>query len=157
MAVLLIIWLACAFIGLLIGSNKGRPGAGFLLGLFLGFIGLIIIAVMSPTPEAQALRDQRVAAASQALTGPAPTTRTCPWCAEQIQLQARVCKHCGRDVQPLGGALAPAPPGTGEGWMPDPSGRHPDRWWDGSEWTQWVRDKPGGTRSEDPPLANAAS
>jgi Short C-terminal domain/Protein of unknown function (DUF2510) len=39
----------------------------------------------------------------------------------------------------------------GEGWLPDPSGRHPDRWWDGERWTEWVRDKPGGTRSEDPP------
>jgi hypothetical protein len=38
-----------------------------------------------------------------------------------------------------------------EGWLPDPSGRYPDRWWDGAQWTKWVRDKPGGTRSEDPP------
>jgi hypothetical protein len=38
-----------------------------------------------------------------------------------------------------------------EGWMADPSRRYPDRWWDGVQWTAWVRDKPGGTRSEDPP------
>jgi hypothetical protein len=38
-----------------------------------------------------------------------------------------------------------------EGWLPDPSGRFPDRWWDGAQWTKWVRDMPGGTRSEDPP------
>jgi Domain of unknown function (DUF4282)/zinc-ribbon domain/Protein of unknown function (DUF2510) len=50
------------------------------------------------------------------------------------------------------GPLSPAPVGTGESWLPDPSGRYPDRWWDGSRWTQWVRDKPGGTRSEDPPV-----
>jgi len=24
--------------------------------------------------------------------------RTCPWCAEQILVAAKVCKHCGRDV-----------------------------------------------------------
>lgn len=24
--------------------------------------------------------------------------RSCPWCAEQILVQAKVCKHCGRDV-----------------------------------------------------------
>jgi hypothetical protein len=34
---------------------------------------------------------------------------------------------------------------------PDPTGRFPDRHWDGTTWTHWVRDKPGGTRSEDPP------
>jgi hypothetical protein len=48
--------------------------------------------------------------------------------------------------------LVPPPTGTGEGWLRDPSGRHPDRWWDGTQWTQWVRDMPGGTRSEDPPF-----
>lgn len=49
--------------------------------------------------------------------------------------------------------LSPPAGGTAEGWLPDPSGRHPDRWWDGTQWTKWVRDKPGGTRSEDPPVA----
>jgi hypothetical protein len=44
------------------------------------------------------------------------------------------------------------PAGTGEGWYADPSGRHPDRWWEGAAWTHWVRDKPGGTRTEDPPF-----
>jgi Protein of unknown function (DUF2510) len=48
-------------------------------------------------------------------------------------------------------SLASPPEGTEEGWLPDPSGRHPDRYWNGRHWTQWVRDKPGGTRSEDPP------
>jgi hypothetical protein len=43
---------------------------------------------------------------------------------------------------------------TPEGWLADPSGRHPDRWWDGSQWTKWVRDKSGGTRSEDPPVVD---
>jgi len=43
--------------------------------------------------------------------------RECPYCAELILKKARVCKHCGRDVEPLAGtgiaaqALPPAPPG----------------------------------------------
>lgn len=53
---------------------------------------------------------------------------------------------------PVSTSLPSPPPGTGEGWLTDPSGRYPDRWWDGTAWTQWVRDKPGGTRSEDPPV-----
>jgi hypothetical protein len=32
----------------IVGSNKGRPLAGFLLGLILSWIGLIIIYVMKP-------------------------------------------------------------------------------------------------------------
>ena len=27
--------------------------------------------------------------------------RDCPWCAEPILARARVCKHCGRDVEPV--------------------------------------------------------
>ena len=38
---------------------------------------------------------------------------------------------------------------TPAGWYDD--GHGSTRWWDGAQWTQWVRDKPGGTRSEDPP------
>ena len=26
--------------------------------------------------------------------------RDCPWCAEPILARARVCKHCGHDVEP---------------------------------------------------------
>jgi len=29
-----------------------------------------------------------------------PTTRKCPYCAEQIKAEAQVCKHCGRDIKP---------------------------------------------------------
>src|SRR5262249_48231469 len=47
--------------------------------------------------------------------------------------------------------------GVPEQWLPDPSGRHPDRWWNGSEWTMWVRDKEGGTRDRDEPVFDPPS
>jgi hypothetical protein len=34
-------------VGALLGALKGRPGAGFLLGFFLGFIGWIIALFLS--------------------------------------------------------------------------------------------------------------
>jgi len=27
--------------------------------------------------------------------------RDCPWCAERVLARARVCKHCGREIEPL--------------------------------------------------------
>ena len=155
LAILLVIFIFSALIGLAIGSSKGRGAAGFWLGGLLGFIGWIIVALMSPTPEVEAQRTAATIAATQAALGggfaqQSAPSRRCPYCAEAIQPAASVCRFCGRDVEPT--ALAPPPVGTPEQWLRDPSGRHPDRWWDGTQWTQWVRDKPGGTRSEDPPL-----
>lgn len=39
--------------------------------------------------------------------------------------------------------------GAGPGWRPDPSGRHGNRYWDGSQWTSWVSDGPEATQDED--------
>lgn len=49
---LLVIYLGVAFlfglIGLAVGNTKNRGGLGFVLGFFLGIIGVLIAAVMSP-------------------------------------------------------------------------------------------------------------
>jgi hypothetical protein len=50
---------------------------------------------------------------------------------------------------PKGGRLGGPPTAS---WLPDPTGRYPDRWWDGARWSEWVRDEPGGNRFEDPPF-----
>jgi len=50
------------------------------------------------------------------LAAEAREERECPYCAERILKKARVCKHCGHDVEPLAGtgiavqAPPPAPP-----------------------------------------------
>lgn len=84
----LVIWIVMGFIGMAIGSSKGRGGFGFLMGLLLGFIGWIIVAVM---PEAK-----------QAPTTVAgtPTNVVCPHCRAPIDRRASVCATCRRDVKP---------------------------------------------------------
>jgi hypothetical protein len=44
--------------------------------------------------------------------------------------------------------------GTTSGWYPDPAGRHEQRWYDGTAWTDHVVD--GGARAEDPLAPRAA-
>ena len=46
--IVVVVWVICALLGMWIGSTKGRATAGFFLGLLLGVIGLIIIAVLPP-------------------------------------------------------------------------------------------------------------
>lgn len=90
-------------VGAAIGTSKGRGVAGFWLGALLGFIGWIIVAVMEPTPEVRAQRNAELANAiggNETLTTKG-TTRLCPWCAEDIKSQARICRFCNREVEPL--------------------------------------------------------
>ena len=47
-----IVWLASAGLGYAIGNSKGRAAQGLVLGLLLGVIGVIIIAVMKPSADA---------------------------------------------------------------------------------------------------------
>lgn len=49
MAGIIIVAIVCAVIGVVIGGGKGMAGAGLALGLLLGPIGVIVIAVMKPS------------------------------------------------------------------------------------------------------------
>lgn len=50
---------------------------------------------------AAAKKEAETAAAAPAPAAVSREERECPFCAELILKKARVCKHCGRDVEPL--------------------------------------------------------
>ena len=71
-----------------ISEDKGRsPTEGFLIGFFLGVIGIIIVALL-PANEA---------AISQSKLDDG-TSKECPYCAEIIKSEALICKFCGREL-----------------------------------------------------------
>jgi hypothetical protein len=84
-------------------QEKGYSRVGFtIFGLFVTLIALIVVLVVQPTQAAQAVGMPK-----------------CPYCAETVQSEAKVCKRCGRDIQPV---RMVDPPGTTPRWSP--SGRY---------------------------------
>jgi hypothetical protein len=113
-----LIWLVasavCGAAGFVIGNMKGRSVAGFWLGFLFDVFGLIVIAILPPTPLVEAQRRAEIDAAVDGLSyGPpdppaSPARRACPSCAEPIKRAAVVCRYCGRDVEPLAEAVTTA-------------------------------------------------
>jgi len=62
MAVYVAVDVVCLFLGMIIGGSRGFTGLGLFLGLLLGPLGVLIVAVMKPTPEVQAKREMAVEA-----------------------------------------------------------------------------------------------
>ena len=72
-------------VGWVVGERKGRPEAGFIFGALLGPIDWLIVAV---GPDVRAAKE-------------AKSMRKCPYCAELVQPDAKLCKHCGKSITPV--------------------------------------------------------
>jgi len=76
---IVLVWIASGVIGASLLGQYDRAGTGFLLGAILGPIGVIVAFVVRRSEQSK--------------------RRKCPHCAEVVLIEARVCKHCGRDIE----------------------------------------------------------
>jgi len=88
----ILLWLACGVISAMVASSKGRNSGGwFLIGILLGPIGLLgAVGVGNRTEERKTYSGLQ-----------SGKLRKCPVCAEAIQREARKCRFCASDVEPL--------------------------------------------------------
>lgn len=81
----LIIWISLGIVGAMIASGKGNSGCGgFILGVLLGPLGLLISFFSSDNEEGKRKKSG--------------DTKKCPYCAEYVKQDAVICKHCGRTL-----------------------------------------------------------
>ena len=119
---LIVIWAIMAAIVAIIAGSKGFNWFGWLLyGFLLWPIALVHVLVArsatTPAPIPVVITENVVARPVRSVSDPtprqpAPTMKTCPDCAEQVQAAARICRFCRHEftAPPLTLTVAPAAP-----------------------------------------------
>lgn len=94
---LLFAWFLCGVISYALLNPFKRGGLGLAVGLVFGPLGIVYAFVeRSNLQRVETQERDRVESDRQA-----NELRACPFCAEKIQRKAKVCRFCGRDVEPV--------------------------------------------------------
>lgn len=80
-----------------VASQKGRSATGFFfLSFFLSFlVGILVVLAL---PKKESLLQITSSTGKFAKSGTEDLVK-CPYCAEWVKTEAKVCKHCGREIQ----------------------------------------------------------
>jgi hypothetical protein len=79
----IVLWVIPIFVAASMGKARNRSGVAY--GILLGWLGVIIVALLPPRTND---------------VGP-DFYRECPFCKEEMRRDASVCPHCRYEVEPL--------------------------------------------------------
>jgi hypothetical protein len=82
-------WVAPIVVAKNVGDRKGR-GHAWVWGALIGWIGVIVVALQSDQTGHEIAASPLPRQAAPVLSA----LKTCPQCAEQVQMAARVCRYC---------------------------------------------------------------
>ena len=105
LAVAVIIAILLYFLPAIVADSRDHQNkiAVCALNLLLGwtFVGWVVAMVWALKESDKPAKSS----ARPALDWPA-ATKACPFCAEQVLVAAKVCKHCQRDIPPAADSVA---------------------------------------------------
>lgn len=88
---ILFVWIMCGIATAMIFSSKGRDTiGGFALGALLGPFGVLFALFWS--------KDEGTIEQRAIMSG---SLRKCPECAELVKAEARKCRFCSAELQPM--------------------------------------------------------